>query len=541
MSSILPTSRELVLPRSPSAHAKVTATGSVVIIGANGSGKTRLGAWLDLQSPQASTAHRIAAQKSLTVPVACSTSALDVAENILLFGNERSRGAAAEKLGNKWRSKPNTLLQDDYDKLLVYLFTEEFDTSTKYRQESKDPVKRGAPPETRLDIVKRIWEYVLPHRTLIVGGGRIEAHPKDVPTARYNAAEMSDGERVIFYLLGQCMAARRDSIVIVDEPELHLHRAVQGRLWDAIEAERPDCLFVYLTHDLDFAATRANATKVWVRGYDETQWDWHVLEANDSIPERLLFEILGSRKPVLFVEGERESLDSFIMSKAYPEFTVTPCGSAAAVIHTTQSFGAQKALHHLRCHGIIDRDFRSAEEVEYLEKRNVSCLTFSEIENVFLDGQVLRSVAESLHHQDVDQVVARASDAVFTSMTADRDRLVSAITAAQIERRLSALDAKALGVVRLEEAVQSLFSAIDVKQLFAATSAEVDGIISCRDYGRALGLYNNKGLIPTVAQVLGFKHNEFIPYVRRLLASKQNVAIIRALREALPDLSTIAG
>src|SRR5688500_17911129 len=38
--------------------------------------------------------------------------------------------------------------------------------------------------------------------------------------------------------------------------ELHLHRALQAPLWDEIEAERADCLFVYLTHDLDFAASR---------------------------------------------------------------------------------------------------------------------------------------------------------------------------------------------------------------------------------------------------------------------------------------------
>ena len=33
---------------------------------------------------------------------------------------------------------------------------------------------------------------------------------------------MSDGERAIFYLIGQTLAASSDSVLIIDEPELHL-------------------------------------------------------------------------------------------------------------------------------------------------------------------------------------------------------------------------------------------------------------------------------------------------------------------------------
>lgn len=119
---------------------------------------------------------------------------------------------------------------------------------------------------------------------------------------------MSDGERVIFYLIGQCLAARENGILVIDEPELHLHRVLQSRLWDAVESERADCLFVYLTHDLDFAVTRVNATKIWLKSYENNRWDWHLVPENEDIPERLLLEILGSRKPILFVEGDRKSV-----------------------------------------------------------------------------------------------------------------------------------------------------------------------------------------------------------------------------------------
>ena len=306
MQSSLAISRQLELPPSHSAKASaVPATGSVVMVGANGSGKTRLGAWLDINSPQAGLTHRIAAQKSLAFPEWSSTSSLNLAENDLLYGQARADAGFANKLHSKWSSRPSVLLQSDFDKLLVFLLTDEFDKSSTYRQRAKDPLNRQAPPpETKLDIIKRLWESVLPLRELLPAAGKVEVRPRDGTGSVYNASEMSDGERVIFYLIGQSLAAKAGGILVVDEPELHLHRSIQARLWDAIEAERQDCLFVYLTHDLDFAATRVNATKVCLLGYNGAEWDWYVSEPEVGFPERLTLEILGSRKPILFVEGE---------------------------------------------------------------------------------------------------------------------------------------------------------------------------------------------------------------------------------------------
>jgi len=63
---------------------------------------------------------------------------------------------------------------------------------------------------------------------------------------------MSDGERAIFYFLGQCLLAPADGAVIIDEPEGHVHKAVLGPLWSAIERARPDCAFIYITHESRF-------------------------------------------------------------------------------------------------------------------------------------------------------------------------------------------------------------------------------------------------------------------------------------------------
>ena len=100
-----------------------------------------------------------------------------------------------------------------------------------------------------------IWERLLPHRKLQISGNNIEVSGQG-SYAHYAASEMSDGERAIFYMIGQTLAASEGSLLIFDEPELHVHRSIMSKLWDELEAARQDCAFVFITHDLEFSAAR---------------------------------------------------------------------------------------------------------------------------------------------------------------------------------------------------------------------------------------------------------------------------------------------
>ncbi len=76
------------------------------------------------------------------------------------------------------------------------------------------------------------------------------------------------------------------------------------RLWGEIERYCPNKTFVYITHDLNFATSRKTATKIWVQSYDgHDSWEIYQIEDNDDIPEALFLEVLGTRSPILFVEG----------------------------------------------------------------------------------------------------------------------------------------------------------------------------------------------------------------------------------------------
>ncbi len=540
--------QELILPKSASNsqdYIEVQDNSSVVIVGANGSGKTRLGTWIELKSPQSFSVHRVAAQKSLSIPDLCSTSSMEIAGNKLLYGFDKDinhKNFLSYKEGTKWSRKPNTGLQNDYDKLLTYLFTEEFEKSTKYRQQAKIRQQLENPPETRLDVIKRIWESVLPHREFIINVGKIEARPKNGKTS-YHSAEMSDGERVIFYLIGQCLAAKKNSIIVIDEPELHLHKALQNRLWDAIEAERPDCLFVYLTHDLDFAVTRVNSTKIWVKSYDNNQWDWSLIPETENLPERLLLEIIGSRKPILFIEskGGKESLDFLVYCHIYTDYTIIPCGGCSEVINATRSFSKlkNKNLHNLECVGIIDRDYRTDEQIKNLSSK-IYCLNFFEIENIFLSEDVLKAVTNSLadslllDRDDTENRIYKTKEKVFSQMEREKEKIICSIVVAKIRESFKNFEQKEAKEA-LEQSFEDISSQVNPESLYLKTETLINKVLEDKNYSEALRLYSNKGLINQISSFFPFKGTGLKDYVKRLITHNDK-AIIEALRCLLPKL-----
>jgi len=453
---------------------------------------------------------------------------------MLLYGVDH--GNTAHRQGNRWNGKPSTVLLTDYDKLMVYLFTQDYEESTRYRQAAKDPAARTAPPETKIDIVKRIWESVLPHRELIIGGGKVEARVKGGGSALYNASEMSDGERVIFYLIGQCLSPKKDSIIVIDEPELHLHKSLQATLWDAIEAERPDCLFVYITHDLDFAMTRVNAPKICVQSYDGALWNWYVAPQNDVVPEEVFLQITGGRKPVLFVEGDQGSLDQFLLGRLYPEYTVTPLAGCEKVIHATRSFAELRHFHALECAGIIDRDYRSEEEIAGLKRMNVFVLEVSEIENLLLLEDVLSVVSKGIHRSDFPNLMNQVREYVFGELVRQRERVISAITAASIEKSLVSFNAKAQGASKLENALKDLFASFDVSDVYTNIESKVNGVIERKDYDEALKIYANKGLVAHVSTLFDFRPSGLVAFLKRLIVTGEGDVALDAMRRFIPAI-----
>ena len=268
----------------------------LVVIGTNGSGKSSFGK--DLCKRYKEKALRISGMHALVL----NNEEPEVPINL----NEISR------LQSLVASRLFIPRMSDYEKLMLHLQTEEFEAAVEYKEQCK-LTPDLPPPLTKIDHIQVIWEKMFPHNRLVRKSGFIELTSTTRDGDAYTAGRMSDGEKLVFYLIGAILCAPTDALLVIEEPEILLHDSIKNTLWDEIEAMRPDCTYVYLTHDIDFAASRHDSKRIWIRSYnaEAAQWDYEVIENDDTFPEELYMELLGNRKPVLLIEGtDTNSIDS---------------------------------------------------------------------------------------------------------------------------------------------------------------------------------------------------------------------------------------
>ena len=363
-----------------------TKSNAVVIIGANGSGKSKLGAWIENQDPGA--VHRICAQRSLSFNENIALKSYSQAEDLVFWGTSDNNSKNGNK-GHRWNwGKYTTTLIHDFEDVLAALIALKNNENDAFidqcRIAESNNSEKPHTPQTSIDVLFSVWNDVFPQRKLILEDSKFFAcMPSAEEPSRYSATEMSDGERSVLYLAAQVLCVPQNKTLIIDEPEIHLHRSIMSRLWKSLEKHRPDCLFIFITHDTQFAAMHKNADKLWIQEYDGRNWIFEKI-VDDDLPEELLLDILGSRNNVLFVEGEKSSFDTQLYTSIYPEYYIVPCGSCTQVIERTKAFNNNPNLHNLKVYGIVDRDYRSDYEIEKLRENNIFTLRVAEVENLFI-------------------------------------------------------------------------------------------------------------------------------------------------------------
>jgi len=528
---------EITLPKKLNTQDPIIIDSKIVaVIGANGSGKTRFGT--DIEDRYNEQTHRISAQKSLSMPKEVRPKSKLRAESELLYGNfdenNPSRNVRFKK-GARWGNNPNTFLLNDYDKLMILLHTEEYEESIKFKDEYK-PGQSTEKPITKLDRVQNIWEYVLPHRKLIKKAGSIETHPAGNPDINYSASEMSDGERVIFYLIGEVISVPENSIIVIDEPEMHLHKSISKKLWDKIEQERTDCTFIYLTHDIDFASSRQEATKVWTKEFDGTFWDYEILDNYSELPEQLYLDILGSREPILFIEGDYSSIDYKLLQLIFTDYTVTPLGSCQKVFESTKSFNEQKGFHNIESFGLIDRDRRTDEEINHISEPNIWVTCVAEIENFLLLEEIVIIVATNMMKQQ-DDVCTSVKENVISFFEKEIEKQALEHTIARIQRVFkSATDNTAVKQFdELEKSLNEFWKRQNFKDIYSRIKTSFDDLVKTKDYNGILKVFNNKGMIPNsgIAELCGLstKNDAYLNYIMGIL--KQNNEDSEAIKQAI--------
>ena len=220
-----------------------------------------------------------------------------------------------------------------------------------------------------------------------------------LPTGvKHGLADLSNGEREMigmFYYISQLSS--RGGVLLLDEPEKHLHPTLQSAVLEAITSLAGQGQALIVSHSPTIVATVPEIQICSIRGAWESldnQLIWassseHIVEPLTEIgvnPRDLL-----QMEALVIVEGPSDSARlRMLFPKEMAKVKVIDAGGRSRALRTADSLkGLNIGIPYL-C--VVDRDFLNDDEVESLEADGIFVWRSRMIENVLLDAALIARV-----------------------------------------------------------------------------------------------------------------------------------------------------
>ena len=301
----------------------------------------------------------------------------------------------------------------------------------------------------------------------------------------------------MFYI-GNVLLAPENSYIVVDEPETFLNAAVYNELWDLLISERPDCQFIFASHNMDFVQSRTNATYIWCKKFEAPyDLDYQVLEETQEMPLSLLTEVSGTRKPILFCEGTKNSIDYQIYSKLFSEFCfVKPVQGHKQVIQYTKAYNKLKESYGNEAYGIIDYDWMDEARIQNYKKKNIFVLPFNEIEMFLIDEEIVNYVLSD-DEEDKKQKIKKLRDTVIGLCITNKDKIIRIALKKKLDEFMEGHLIKNSQPAEAEAQIflENLSKEFDVTSKLGIITKIVEDSIASSDFSKSLKICNLKNEI----------------------------------------------
>jgi predicted ATPase len=291
------------------------------------------------------------------------------------------------------------------------------------------------PTKTKLEIRDRLIGQIRTSMSALFGDLILSGtgNPTNGGTFRFNKGTSSDfhfknlsgGEKAAFDLLLDFIVKKEtfnNTVFCIDEPELHMHTKLQGKLLEQLFTLLPDnCQLWISTHSIGMARkaaelNRANPGQVAFIDFHEQNFDQDVT-LTPTTPTRKFWQNMfntalddlsqlvvpakvafcegkrlgaGGRKPAFDVE-----VYSAIFSSAHPDTDFIALGGTNQVQADGKLSSAllKKLAPGIETWMVFDRDDRSMQEIQTLQAEGIKVLPLRDLESYLWSDEVLTKLA----------------------------------------------------------------------------------------------------------------------------------------------------
>ncbi|MBN4056333.1 AAA family ATPase [Rhodothermus sp. AH-315-K08] len=353
----------------------------------------------------------------------------------------------------------------------------------------------------------------------------------------FSIARLSDGERNALLIAASVLTVPTGTLIIIDEPERHLHRSIISPLLTELFSRRADCTFIVSTHEVLLPADNPKSQTVLVRevkysGQAPEAWGLDLVVDASDIDEDLRTDILGARRNILFVEGEKKrSLNLPIYDILFPGVSVIPRATGREVANATKGLRNAENLHWVHAAGLVDGDGRTEAQKAKLLDDGVFTLPFFSVEAIYYLPSIMTRLAQKqsdLTGDDATGKSEKAIEAVLKAIGPHKKRLAKRA----VEQSVRATVMSQLPKWR--NFAKKLEIGLDIPAIVKTEVEAIEALIADRDLQTIICRYplRDTPALDRVATKLGFQgRKQYEKAVRKLLLDDPNV--VKEIRSPL--------
>ena len=239
-----------------------------------------------------------------------------------------------------------------------------------------------------------------------------------------------------------------ETVICIDEPELHIHTKLQGQLLEVLYNLTPPKSQLWIaTHSVGMVRKaqdlwREDPNSVVFLDFGRDDFDEQVtLKPMSPDPDfwaRTYEVALGDLAELVitgrtvFCEGEEFDEECYrnIFKGAYPEVCFVSLGARSNVEKSViaANLAIEKIARKAKVIGIVDRDKATCGEIKRNAKKGIRTLSRTTIESYLLDDEVLRKLCEDHDASDkVEDLLAAKQDALEKNELKSSDNLKSIV------------------------------------------------------------------------------------------------------------------